>query len=95
VDDGALLGFTSNVLTSVTSGRLYFDSLVAKPQSRLYYAADQTFNVVTDRKSSSILIYKVKGAVIHTGINDNDSNENVRKLLLKWGIFNKRENLIN
>ncbi len=52
------LSFSLDTVTSVTSGRLYFESLVAKPHGRLPGSlVAQTFNGVTDKKSSSILIY--------------------------------------
>ncbi len=59
-----------NMVTSVSSGRLYYGSLVAKPQSRLLGSlVAQTFNNVTDKKSSSILIYLAKGMGIYTEMN--------------------------
>ncbi len=51
------LGFSSNTVT-LTSGGRCFDSLLAKLWSRLLCSlVAQTFNGVTDKKSSSILIY--------------------------------------
>ncbi len=64
------LGFSSNMVTSVTSAGLYLYSLVAKLWSGLMGSlvaklwsglmgslVAQTFNRVTDKNSSSILIY--------------------------------------
>jgi hypothetical protein len=52
------LGFSSNMVTSVTSAGLYFDSIVVKLWSGLMGSlVAQTFNGVTDKNSSSILIY--------------------------------------
>ncbi len=48
----------------------WVDSLVAKPWSRLPSSlVAQTFNGVTDKKSSLILIYENKSEVIYTGMN--------------------------
>jgi hypothetical protein len=59
-----------NTVSSVTSGRLYFDNLVAKAWRGMPSSlVAQTFNGVTDKKSSSILIYLNESEVIYTGMN--------------------------
>ncbi len=42
------LGFSSNVQLWVTSGGLYFDSLVARPMSDLYYDSTSKFQQSND-----------------------------------------------
>jgi hypothetical protein len=74
------LGFSSNVtLDTVTltnfiknfnfCGRLYFNSLVAKPLSDLYCDSSSNFQRMTDKKSRIILIYWIKDTVIYTDQN--------------------------
>ena len=41
-------GFSSNIPLRVISGRLYFDSLVAKPLSALYYDSSSNFQQSND-----------------------------------------------
>ncbi len=82
------LGFSSNVTSDTVTftnfvknfnfcGGLYFDSLVAKPLSNLYSdTIALTFRITTNKKSSTLLIYWIKGTVIYTEKMASIINEN-------------------
>ncbi len=67
------LGFSLNVPLRVTSGVLYFDSLVAKPLSDLYYDSSSNFQQSNEwQKVQFNTDLKVKNTVIYTEKNGID-----------------------
>ncbi len=90
------LGFSSDVSTWVTSGGLCFDSLVAKPLSRLYYDSGSDFQQSNDWQKvqfNTDLLHK-RQCYLYRKLALIKMKWKL-EMIIKMGYFNKRGNLIN